>query len=160
MNIISLFNSFVNHFNNILDENILFHTLESKISYSTNELNLNVLREILEFIDLDYKNSKERKNQYYVQATRQRTLITSLGLITFNKTYYRTIEKINGKYQFFSYLEDYLGLDKWVKMTLSAEVNLINNALDNGMYTSIASTPPIDAVTICGQEKSAETVLA
>lgn len=142
MNILSLFNSFVKHFNNILDQNILFHTLESNISYSTNELNLNILKDILEFIDLDYKNSKERKDKYYVHATRQRTLITSLGLISFNKTYYKSKKKINGKFLFFSYLEDYLGLDKWVKMTLSAEVNLVNNALDNGMSWAAKYTIP------------------
>ncbi|MDD4036716.1 MAG: UPF0236 family protein, partial [Bacilli bacterium] len=117
MNIISLFNSFVNHFNNILDNTTLLHDLESKIYNSTNGLNLNILKELLETIDLDYKNSKKRKDKYYIQCTRQRTLITSLGLITFNKTYYRTKNKVNNKYIFFSYLEDYLGIDKWAKMT-------------------------------------------
>lgn len=133
MNIISLFNSFVNHFNNFLDNNISFHSLEDKIFSSTNSLNLDILANILESIDLDYKNSLKRKRIYYVQATRTRTLITSLGLITFNKTYYRSKNKVNGKYLFFSYLEDFLGVDKWAKMTLKAEVNLINNSLDNDM---------------------------
>lgn len=142
MNILSLFDSFLNHFNNILHENIYFHELETKIYESTHDLNLDILREILEFIDLDFKNSKERKNEFHVQCTRQRTLITSLGIITFNKTYYRSKEKTNDKYQFFSYLEDYLGLDKWAKMTLKAEVNLINNALDNGMSWSVKNTIP------------------
>lgn len=142
MNIISLFNSFVNHFNNILNENITFHNLESKISYSTNELNLNTLKDILEFIDINYKKSDERRNKYYVQSTRARTLITSLGLITFNKTYYRSKNKINDKYVFFSYLEDYLGIDKWAKMTLKAETNLINNALENGMSWAAKNTIP------------------
>jgi len=142
MNIISLFNSFVNHFNNILDNTTLLHDLESKIYNSTNGLNLNILKELLETIDLDYKNSKKRKDKYYIQCTRQRTLITSLGLITFNKTYYRTKNKVNNKYIFFSYLEDYLGIDKWAKMTLKAEVNLINNSLDNGMSWASANTIP------------------
>lgn len=133
MNIISLFNSFVNYFSNILDNStISLHDLESKIYDSTYNLNLDTLKWILEFIDLQYKSSVERKQLYYVKETRQRTLITSLGLITFNKTYYISKSKINGKHSYFSYIEDYLGIDKWAKMTLRAETTLINNATDNG----------------------------
>ena len=142
MNIISLFNNFVNHLNNILDNNLFMYELEHNISNSTNTLNLDILRNILEYLDLEYKNSKERKDKYYVQQTRERTLITSLGLITFNKTYYNSKNKINGKYKYYSYLEDYLGIDKWAKMSLSCEVNLINNALDNGMTWASVNTIP------------------
>ena len=52
---------------------------------STNFLNLNILKEILKYLDLEFKNFKQGKDLYYVQQTRPRTLITSLGLITFNK---------------------------------------------------------------------------
>lgn len=133
MNILPLFNSFVNHLGAFLDENIVLHKLESKITDSTNDLNLKILIDILEFLDLTYKESKQRKDKYYIHSVRERTLITSLGLVSFNKTYYRSKKKINRKYEFFSYLEDYLGIDKWAKMTLKAEVDLINNAVDNGM---------------------------
>ena len=116
--------------------------MEHNVSNSTNTLNLDILRNILEYLDLEYKNSKERKDKYYVQQTRERTLITSLGLITFNKTYYKSKNKINGKYVYYSYLEDCLGIDKWAKMSLSCEVNLINNALDNGMTWASVNTIP------------------
>lgn len=86
MNIIILFNSFVNYLNEILENNLLFHELEYKISNSTNNLNLDIIKDILKYLDLNYKKSKERKDNYYVQQTWQRTLITSLGIITFNKT--------------------------------------------------------------------------
>ena len=142
MNIISLFNSFVNHLNNILDNNLFLHELENHISVSTNSLNLDILKEILEYLDLEYKHSKQRKELYYVQQTRPRTLITSLGLITFNKTYYKSKNKINGKHQYYSYLEDYLGIDKWAKLSLSCETNLINNALDNGYSWASKNTIP------------------
>jgi hypothetical protein len=134
MNIIPLFQSLVNHLSKILVNNQFLHELEHNISSSTMELNLDILKQILEYLDLEYKNSEERKSKYYVQQTRERTLITSLGLLTFNKTYYKSKYKINGKYKYYSYLEDYLGVAKWAKMTLAAEVLLVNNALDNG-YT-------------------------
>ena len=133
------------------------YELEHNISNSTNTLNLDILRNILEYLDLEYKNSKERKDKYYVQQTRERTLITSLGLITFNKTYYKSKNKINGKYKYYSYLEDYLGIDKWTKMSLSCEVNLINNALDNGMtWASVNTIPnyPISRQTISTKIKN------
>ena len=142
MNIISLFQSLVNHLSNILENNLFLHELEHNIFNSTNELNLDILKQILEYLDLEYKNSKERKEKYYVQQTRERTLITSLGLLTFNKTYYKSKMKINGKYEYYSYLEDYLGIAKWAKMTLAAEVILINNALDNGYSWSANNSIP------------------
>lgn len=142
MNIISLFQSLVNHLSNILENNLFLHELEHNIFNSTNELNLDILKQILEYLDLEYKNSKKRKDKYYVQQTRKRTLITSLGLLTFNKTYYKSKMKINGKYEYYSYLEDYLGIAKWAKMTLAAEVILINNALDNGYSWSANNSIP------------------
>lgn len=142
MNIISLFESFVNHLNKICKNNSFLHELEHNISISTNSLNLDVLKNILESLDLEYKNSKERKEKYYVQQTRERTLITSLGLLTFNKTYYKSKNKINGKYKYYSFLEDYLGVSKWAKLTLAAETKLINNALDNGYSWSSNNSIP------------------
>ena len=142
MNILSLFQSFVNYLNNILIDNQYLHEIEHNIQKSTNILNLDTLKQILEFLDLEYKNSDERKEKYYVQQTRQRTLITSLGLLTFNKTYYKSKKKINGKYEYYSFLEDYLGISKWSKMTLAAETQLINNALDNGYTWSANNSIP------------------
>ena len=142
MNIISLFQSFVNHLSNILVNNQYLHDIEHNILESTITLNLDTLKQILEFLDLEYKNSKERKDKYYVQQTRERTLITSLGLLTFNKTYYKSKEKVNGNYSYYSFLEDYLGIAKWAKMTLAAETKLINNALDNGYTWSANNSIP------------------
>jgi len=142
MNILSLFQAFVNHLNNFLKDSICLHDLESEINFSTNQLNLETLKTILESIDLEYKNSKARKEIYYIQATKERTLITSPGLITFNKTYYRSKKKENDKYIFYSYLEDYLGINKWAKMTLSAITKLVNNAIENGMSWAAKNTIP------------------
>lgn len=103
MNIIPLFQSLVNHLSKILVNNQFLHEIEHNISDSTTELNLDILKQILEYLDLEYKNSKERKDKYYVQQTRERTLITSLGLLTFNKTYYKSKKKVNGKYEYYSY---------------------------------------------------------
>ena len=49
MNIISLFQIFINHLNNILANNLFLHELEYNISNSTNSLNLDILGEIIEY---------------------------------------------------------------------------------------------------------------
>ena len=54
----------------LLENNLFLHELEHNIFNSTNELNLDILKQILEYLDLEYKNSKERKDKYYVQQTR------------------------------------------------------------------------------------------
>lgn len=144
MNILSLFNSFANHFSHILgNNNPRIYELESLINNSTNNLNISILKSIIEGLDLDYKKSKERKGKYYVKETRKRTLITSLGIITFDKTYYVSKKPdSNGNYSYYSFIEDCLGLDKWAKMTDKAEVNLVNNSLKFGITEAGRNTIP------------------
>ena len=144
MNIITLINTFLNNINEFLSiSNPTFYELENNIEQSSINFNLNFIKILLESLDLDYKNSKERKDKYYVQETFSRTLITSLGLLTFNKTYYRSKKKnINNKYDYYCYLDDYLNIVKWSKITERAEVKLINNALDNGYSWSSINTIP------------------
>ena len=141
MNIITLIDTFLNNINNFLsNSNPTFHELENNIEQSSIDFNLNFIRTLLESLDLDYKNSKERKDKYYVQETLSRTLITSLGLLTFNKTYYRSKNKNdNNKYDYYCYLDDYLNIIKWSKITERAEVKLINNALSNGYSWSASN---------------------
>lgn len=148
MNIIPLFQSLVNHLSKILINNQFLHELKYSISNSTTELNLDILNQILEYLDLEYKNSKDRKDKYYVQQTRQRTSITSLGLLTFNKNYYKSTKKIDVKYKYYRYLEDYLGISKWAKMTLVTEALLINNVLNNSYTWSSNNSIPNYIITI------------
>ena len=67
MNVISLFQSFVNHLSNILVNNQYLHELEHNISDCTNKLNLDTLKQLLEYLDLEYKNLTKRKRKYYIQ---------------------------------------------------------------------------------------------
>ena len=129
MNILPLFQIYENLINNLLSSNPYFHELESKIIDIGDELTIDILREIIELIDITFKNSKERKDKYYVKATRQRTIITSIGLLTFTKTYY--VDKLSKEH--FSFIEEVLGLPKWSKMTLCAEVALLKMSLDTNM---------------------------
>lgn len=59
MNVISLFQSLVNHLSNILENNLFLHDLEHNIFNSTNELNLDILKQILEYLDTKYELDKD-----------------------------------------------------------------------------------------------------
>lgn len=58
MNIKPLFQTLVNHLSRILINNQFLHETKNSISNSTTELNLNILNQILECLDLEYKKYK------------------------------------------------------------------------------------------------------
>ena len=63
-----------------------------------------------EALDLQFKNSKERKEKYNINKSNvERTIITIFGTITFKRTLY--INKLTNEYYF--YLDDLLGLEAY-----------------------------------------------
>ena len=134
MNILPLIAHYGQLINSLLSKNPYFHQIEERIGEIGDELTLDILRGIIESIDEEFKNSKERKANFYIQRYAKRTLITSLGIIEFTKTYYKSKEPVNdGKHLFFSYIEEVFGIEKWAKMTLSAEAQLIKVATETNM---------------------------
>ena len=88
MKIIPLINEFTKTFNEIFQKNLNPLNLESKIKDVGDTFTLKLYESFLNYIDEKFKNSKERKNNYYIKETRKRTLITSIGFITINSTSY------------------------------------------------------------------------
>jgi len=63
-----------------------------------------------EFLDMQFKNSTERKEKYFINKSNvERTIITIFGTTTFKRTLYQN--KITGKYYF--YLDDLLGIEAY-----------------------------------------------
>ncbi len=96
MNIVSIFNEISNNFNKTLTNNLNQLTLESKIRECGNLFTTKLYKTFLNYFDKQFKKNNERKLKYKIKQTRQRTLITSIGIITFNYTSY--IDKKNGDY--------------------------------------------------------------
>ena len=92
MNIILIFNKILNDFNEIFKNNLNPFTLESKIRECGDLFTIKLYEEFLNYFDKQFKKSKERKIKYNIKQTRQRSLITSIGVITFNYTSY--IDKV------------------------------------------------------------------
>lgn len=85
MNIILIFNKILNDFNEVFKNNLNPFTLESKIRECGDLFTIKLYEEFLNYFDKQFKKSKERKIKYNIKQTRQRSLITSIGIITLIK---------------------------------------------------------------------------
>ena len=75
-----------------------------------NEISISFLSNYFESVDKVFKNSKKRKENYYINKSNvKRTIITIFGTITFYRTLY--INKLTGEYYF--YVDDVLGLEAY-----------------------------------------------
>lgn len=129
MNIIPLINEFTNTFNEIFSENLNPLNLESKIRDVGDTFTLKLYESFLNYIDDKFKNSNERKQQYNIKETRQRTLITSIGCIIINSTSY-VDKKSNER---FVLLRDILHLKPYQRLTNEAEFQLIKYSMEENM---------------------------
>ena len=132
MTIIPLINKFTNNFNEIFKENLNPLNLESKIKDVGDTFTLNLYESFLNYIDEQFKKSKERKKLYNIKETRKRTLVTSIGYITVNSTsYYNKTTK-----ESFVLLREILNLKPYQRLTNEAEYQLVKYAMDENMSQS------------------------
>lgn len=129
MKIIPLINEITNTFNEFFNKNLTPLNLESKIREVGDTFTLKLYESFLNYIDDKFKNSKERKRQYYIKETRKRTLISSVGCITVNSTSY--VDK-NTKERFVL-LRELLHLKPYQRLTNEAEYQLIKYSMDENM---------------------------
>ena len=99
MNIISLLNQFTNIFNENFQTSFTPYDLEHKIRNTGDSFTLKLYEEFLNSLDLQFKNSMERKEKFYVKETTLKTLVTSIGTIHFHNTIYYT-KDTNKRYVF------------------------------------------------------------
>ena len=132
MEIIPLINEITNTFNENFKENLNPLNLESKIRNVGDQFTLKLYESLLNYIDNKFKNSKERKLNYNIKETRQRTLITSIGCITINSTSY--VNKKTKKR--FVLLREILNLKPYQRLTNEAEYQLIKYAMSENMSQS------------------------
>lgn len=132
MTIIPLINEFTNSFNKIFKNDLNPFNLESKIRNVGDEFTLKLYESFLNYLDKQFKKSKQRKLIYNIKETRKRTLITSIGVITINSTSY-----INKKTkERFVLLREILNLKPYQRLTNEAEYQLIKYAMDENMSQS------------------------
>ena len=132
MKIIPLINDITNTFNETFKENLTPLNLEDKIKTVGDTFTLRLYEDFLNYVDKKIKHSKERKEEYYVKQTRQRTLITSVGVITINSTSY-----VNKKTkEYYVPLRDILHLKRYQRLTNEAEYQLVKYSMEENMSQS------------------------
>ncbi len=132
MKIIPLISEITNTFNETFKNNVNPFNLESKIKEVGDTFTLKLYESFLNYFDESFKKSKQRKKEFNIKETRQRTLITSVGFITINSTSY--INK-NSKERYVP-LRDILHLNPYQRLTNEAEYQLIKYAMEENMSQS------------------------
>lgn len=134
MNILTLFDNYEQLLLSLLMQNPHFNQVEQLVNEVGDNLTADILVYIIETIDLAFRNSKERRDKYYIKDNIQRTIISLQGSITFNMTYYQEKKPDeNGIRKCYSYITEYLGLPKYCKMTDSAEYEYVKCSIDTNM---------------------------
>lgn len=132
MKIIPLINEIANSFNEIFKVNLNPLNLESKIRDVGNLFTLRLYETFLNYFDEQFKNKKERKEEYNIKETRERTLITSIGVIKVNSTSYKN----KNTKEYYVPLRDILHLKPYQRLTNEAEYQLVKYAMDENMSQS------------------------
>lgn len=128
-----LFEAETNFLKNIRD----FYTLETAVKTSTDHFAAGFIGIILSSINKQIYGSSWRDGKYTVQRTDTRTLISSVGDVTFDCTYYKN--RTDGSYSYL--LEKLIGLHKDERFTEAAEVAILTEAAKTS-YAEAAKVLP------------------
>lgn len=83
------------------------------ISDYTENLARDLIKQYLETADQQFRDSQGRKDNYYVKAKRERTLITMFGEVRYKRTIYQ--DKYTGKT--YIYVDRKFGIDRYIHYT-------------------------------------------
>ena len=98
------------------------------------EIGRNIVKEVLETLDKEIRESKARKKDWYIERIKEeRTLNTLLGEISYQRTYYT--HKETGEYSFLS--DNQLGIRPHERMDKSLKARLVKNATTMSYQRSI-----------------------
>lgn len=147
MTIVSLLEVLVNtlieaeekYFNNPRD----FYSLENAVKTSTEAFAADFLGKVLSDVDEKICKSGWREGRYKIQRKDTRKLISSVGDISFDCTYFQSIK--DGSYTHL--LEDVIGLSKNERFTEKAEVTMLTEALKTSYQEATRALPSKQKIT-------------
>lgn len=112
--------------NSIEYSDLKFNIIETNISDFLHEIGNDILRKILERIDDELFNNRD-KSIYRFKEKRECSINTCFGNVTYNRRYYK--EKISRSESRTTFLlDEALGIDLLGKSTLKQAINLVNEA--------------------------------
>lgn len=147
MNIVALLEELVNGLiaaeDKFLQNPKDFYSLEKSVKSTTEAFSAAFLSNVLNSINRQIYDDGWRKGKYKVQRTDSRTLISSVGDVTFESTYYQ--RKSDGSYHYL--VEEILGLDAHERFTEEAEVILLTEALKTSYAEAARVLPSKQEIT-------------
>ena len=114
------------------------YALEKATKATTDAVAAMFMSNVLSSMNEKIYNCGYREGRYNVQRTDKRTLISSVGDITFDCTYYK---RIAGEGGYVCLLEEMLGLGKHERFTEEAEVVMLTEALKTSYAEAAAVLP-------------------
>lgn len=120
-----------------------FYSLETSVKATVETFSAAFLGNALDSMNQKIYEDGWRKGKYNAQRTDKRTLISSVGDITFNSTYYRGVE--DGRYHYLT--EEILGLDAHERFTEEAEAVLLTEALKSSYSEAARKLPSKQKIT-------------
>ena len=147
MNIVALLEELVNGLMAAEDKFLQnpkdFYSLEKSVKSTTESFSAAFLGNVLTSINEQIYKDGWRQGKYKVQRTDSRTLISSVGDVTFESTYYQ--RKSDGSYHYL--VEEILGLESHERFTEEAEVVLLTEALKTSYAEAARVLPSKQKIT-------------
>lgn len=148
MDIVSLLDVLVNGLieaeGKFLDNPADFYSLEKSVKTATESFSAGFLGVVLSSVNQQICNSSWRQGRYNIQRNDKRTLITSVGDVTFDCTYFK---KIDAKGGYTYLLEDMIHLDKHERFSEEAEVLMLTEALKTSYQEAAKVLPSKQEIT-------------
>lgn len=148
MAIVSLFESLLNDIftaeQKFFENPKEFATLETSVKTSTEAFAAAFLGEILSELDRAIYKTAWRNGRYKVQRKDRRTIISSVGDISFDCTYYKGIGEQTG---FCHLVEELIGLTCNERFTEAAEVAMLSEALKTSYEEATKVLPSKQTIT-------------
>ena len=121
-----------------------FYSLEKSVKSTTEAFSAKFIGEVLSSVNKQIYDCSWRQSKYNVQRNATRTIITSVGDVTFDCTYYKRLTEEGG---YVSLLEEMIGLDKHERFSEEAEVLLLTEALKTSYQEATRVLPSKQRIT-------------
>ncbi len=112
-----------------------FARLTSELREETNRLELGIIKDTLELMDQKLRESPERKEKYDIVKKDPRELITSLGAVSYKRTYFR--DRSSGERIYL--VDEIIQLEKRERLTEDAKVRMFREVVE-GSYRKSGET--------------------
>ena len=119
-----------------------FYSLESSVKSTTEEFAAKYLGLVLSSINSQIKKDGFRKENYRIHRNDKRTIITSVGDVVFDSTYYKNRK---GEYRYLT--EEMIGLSRHDRLSEGAEVMLLTEAMKTSYEEATKVLPSKSKIT-------------